>query len=101
MGICANRVPNKLRGDGVDDLSSRMKWETDTRQYAWGENLKVGKWTVGGAHNSGSRSKSEPKKWQATCLLPGMKSELGWFETVEEAKDRAEKAVTHWFGNLS
>ena len=29
MGICANRVPNKLRGDGVDDEPKLVKVETD------------------------------------------------------------------------
>ena len=77
-----------------------MKWKTDEQQYAIGSILYAGKWPVGGAHYDGARNRHDPKKYKATCALPGIKRELGYFETDEEARAVAESAVNYWMVGL-
>jgi hypothetical protein len=78
-----------------------MEWKKDDREYAWGEVLLLGRWIVAGAHNSSAIGMNDPKKWCATCKLPGIKPDLGSYETAEEAKARAEKAVRHWLAGMT
>ena len=77
-----------------------MRWERDTGQYASGKILYLGKWRVGGFHFDSCRSKEDPKKWEATSRLPGIKPSLGRFAKEEEAMEAAEKAVKHWLSGL-
>jgi hypothetical protein len=77
-----------------------VEWKNDAREYACGEVLVLGKWIVAGAHNNSARSRDDPKKWGASCKLPGIKPDLGWYATPEEAKERAEKAVRYWLAQL-
>ena len=77
-----------------------MEWKTDTRQYTSGSNLYLGKWAVGGSHYDSSRSREDPKKNRATCRLPGIKLELGCFETDAEARLTVEQAVNYWLSEL-
>ena len=73
-----------------------MIWEHDNRQYTSGEILKLGKWIVGTAYYDSGRSRDDPCKYAAKCSLPGIKLNLGFFESSEEAKARVERAVNHW-----
>lgn len=77
-----------------------MEWKKNTQRYACGELLMLGPWNVGGVDYSGSTSKDDPKKWAATCKLPGIKNVLAQYETPSAAKDRVEKAVRHWLSQL-
>ena len=77
-----------------------MEWKNDTGKYSCGELLFLGPWKVGGCHYDSTRNRDDPAKYAATCLLPGIKSVLGHFETREKAAEVAEKAVTHWLGKL-
>ena len=78
-----------------------MIWKKDTRRFASGEILYLGRWAVGTAEYDGCRSKSDPCKWKATCALPGMKAYLGHFDTDTGAKEATEIAVRHWLDGLS
>jgi hypothetical protein len=64
------------------------------------EILYLGKWRVGGFHYDSCRSREDPKKWEATCKLPGLKQSQGHFAEEKEAREAAEKAVKHWLSGL-
>ena len=77
-----------------------MEWKCDTRQYTSGSILYLGKWAVGGAHYDGTSSRDDPKKYRATCRLPGIKGGIGHFATEAEAREAAEGAVKYWLRGL-
>ena len=77
-----------------------MEWKRDEAKYACGELLLLGAWNVGGIHYDSCRSRDDPLKYAATCRLPGIKRNLGYFKTDAEAKIRAEKVVTHWLSKI-
>ena len=77
-----------------------VEWKRDTRQYASGSILYLGKWPVGGSHYDSGRSRNDLKKYRATCLLPGIKSEIGHFATDAEARQAVDGAVKYWLGEL-
>lgn len=79
---------------------SIFNWVDENNQYVQGEKLLVGKWRVAGVHYSGVVPRNEPKKWMATCDLPGIKKTLSTHETMEKAKEAAERAVTYWLKML-
>lgn len=82
------------------EAAPTMEWKNDTRKYASGKLLCLGKWVVGGAHYDSCRSKDDPKKYDATCELPGIKKLLGHFVSSEEAQAAVERAVKHWLSKL-
>jgi hypothetical protein len=73
-----------------------MKWVIDDAVYSNGKKLFLGKWHVGGVHWNSCRSKDDPKKYVASCSLPGIKTTLDYYENEEEAKARVEKVVHYW-----
>jgi hypothetical protein len=77
-----------------------MEWKRDEAKYACGELLLLGAWNVGGIHYDSRRTRDEPLEYAATCKLPGIKGNLGYFTTKSEAKAKVEKAVTHWLSKL-
>lgn len=77
-----------------------MEWKTDNGQYVIGSTLHLGKWAVGGSHYDACIDRNDPKKYRATCRLPGIKSELGHFVTDAEAREVVERAVKHWISGL-
>ena len=80
--------------------ATRMEWKPVNAQYSSGELLYCGSWNVGGFHYNNARTNDDPLKYCATCTLPGIKANLGYFKTSEEAKAKAENAATHWFSKL-
>ncbi len=72
---------------------SPLKWKDDV--------LYVGKIKVGSVHYSSFISREDPKKYQATCFLPGIKSDLGRFETKDAAKTQVETGVNRFLKLLS
>ena len=74
-----------------------VTWVEDEAGYGYGKMCKVGKWVVGGYHHNSLRSRDDPKVYQATCRLPGVKNNLGDFETENAAKNRVDNAVRYWF----
>jgi hypothetical protein len=72
-------------------------WEQQTGKYANGVNYKVGKIIMGSAFYSGARAKNDPTKYGSSVDLPGMRSRILYFESLEEAKQRVENAVAKWF----
>lgn len=72
-----------------------ITWEIDPKEN--GELCKVAKWVVGSVFYSGCIPRDDPKKYAAKCRLPGIKSLLGYYETIDSAKVMVEMAVHHWF----
>ena len=62
---------------------------------------RVGKWKVGSVFAGiESRDYTGPRE-RAHCGLPGVKDDLGKYQTVDEAKARVESVVRYWFKNLT
>lgn len=74
-----------------------FKWERQLGRYQSGEDCKVGKVIVATAHYSGFVSRGDDKVYVVGVLLPGIKSPTERYRTIEEAKARAEHAVSTWF----
>lgn len=45
-------------------------------------------------------NKNDNRSFQLTCNLHGIKTELGMFESVEKAKEKADAVCKHWVSNL-
>ena len=73
-----------------------ITWESDPRGNGNEELCKVAKWVVGSVFYSGCVPRGDPKRYAAKCRLPGIKSLLGYYETLDSAKGMVEKAVHHW-----
>ena len=69
-----------------------VTWVKNNSIYENGELCKVGKYN----YNS-LRSRDDPKAYRATCRLPGVKENLGDYETENAAKNRVDNAVRYWF----
>lgn len=82
-------------------LGVELQWSAAAGMWSSGLSVFSGKWGLGGVHYDARRSRDEPKKYAATCKLPGIKSLLGHAETEEEAKKWVEKAINHWFAKLT
>lgn len=78
-----------------------MEWRRNTRKYANGHLLYAGKWSVGGVHYDSCLPQGAPARFNATCRLPGVKSDLGHFKTEEEAEKRVEEVVRYWLSGLA
>ena len=61
-----------------------------------GECLHMGRWNVGRVFYTPFTSKDDPNKYQASCFLPGIKSDLGRYDDIKDAGARLERAVNHW-----
>ena len=62
--------------------------------------LKVGKWFVGFVEYDGCRPRNDPKKYRPVCSLPGIKKDIGHFESEDLAKTRLVVVLNHWFEGL-
>ena len=77
-----------------------MKWKANTKRFSRSEFLMLGPWHVGSVYYDSTNGKNDPKKWAATCRLPGIKDFLARYETPDAAKERVENAVRHWLSQL-
>ncbi len=77
----------------VNEDNGILKWK-DNKLY-------IGKVKVASVFYSAFVSRGETKRYQATCFLPAIKSDLGKHESIEEAKKIAERAVKRFFKLLS
>lgn len=69
-------------------------------KYANGELLFLGAWNVGVIHYDSCCSVDDQLKYKAQCMLPGIKTYLGHFKTMIEAKNKVEKVVKYWLSKL-
>lgn len=76
----------------------KAKWIDITGKYTAGKHYKLGKYTVGSVHWD-SIIRGEPP-YQATNFLPGIKGDVGKFETEELAMKRIEAIVAYWFEQI-
>jgi hypothetical protein len=67
-----------------------------------GERLYVGKYPVAHVGYNPHRSKSDGPEtaYKATSDMPGIKPVLGTYETIEQAKAKAESVATYWMEGL-
>ena len=70
----------------------------DWKQFEMGSGSKLylGKYHVGSVFYDGFVSRDENLKFKVVCKLPGIKSDLGRYETEEEGKARLIRAVNTW-----
>jgi len=78
---------------------NKYTWEGDKRIFHNGELLRAGKWIVGEVCYE-SRTKGENKHYAAKSMLPGLKNHLDYYETMDEAKARVERATKNWIDGL-
>lgn len=76
-----------------------LEWANDERSFSAGHVLRAGKFIVASAGWSKLRKDDPP--YVACCRLPGMKDTVGRFDTLDEAKAKAERAVRYWFEKVS
>ena len=74
-----------------------MEWKKATGPFASGHALHVGKWIVGGVHYDSGKPRDSLLHYKATCRLPGVRADLGNFETEEQARAKVERSVMYWF----
>ena len=79
----------------------QLRWQTSETWKSQGEVCLMGKWQVGRWFYNGSRPQDDPKMYKATCKLPGLKADLGSFETTDAARERIEAAVRYWIKNAT
>lgn len=77
-------------------MAHNFKWEKQTGKHQSGEWLRVGRVVVGSAFYNGATSKGDPLKYQASCLLPGIKQPAERYETPQAARERVESMVRAW-----
>ena len=79
---------------------SVLAFERDLVPFGGGEWAMLGQWRVGKVYVDGMRPMGDSKPYKATCELPGIRSDLGNFETEKEAKGRVVRAVRVWLEGL-
>lgn len=82
---------------------NHMAWEKNNARYVCGENLRLGKWIIGGWHHEAPRKGEGEGEacYAVVCHLPGIRSHLGHRDSQEAAKTLLETAVKHWLAGLS
>ena len=74
----------------------KFEWKENPSPWSTGTICMLnGKRRVGAEFYDGSAPQGGPKH-AATCRLPGIKDNLGHFETAEEAQAMVEKATRYW-----
>ena len=75
-----------------------IEWTWDTAPYSNGEYGCLGKYRVFNIYWNAARPQGSTNKndYKLTCKLPGIKSELGEFETQEKAKAYATRVLQVW-----
>lgn len=77
-----------------------LTWVLASSGWNKGNTLYLGKWAVGNVSYSSLVAKGERNRYQCTCFLTGIKSNLGLHETEELAKQVLEKAVKYWVSKI-
>ena len=80
-----------------------LTWKKDTEQFSSGEigfrnGVKVFQFFYDACKPKYS---TDNKHWKLNCLLPGIKSDLGNFESGERCKEYAERAFEFWINELN
>lgn len=78
-----------------------FKWLIRSGTYTSWSILKLGKWSVGSVMYDSCTSQGDPKKYKASCSLPGIKPTLGHFVDEESAKAAVEQAVDYWLRKIN
>lgn len=73
-----------------------IDWLRDTGPHGTGHFGKVGKWMCFSTYWKSFTKDYQGPHYALRCSLPGLKEEIGVFETEEEAFRRAEQALAHW-----
>lgn len=73
-------------------IEININWE-DKSLYAG--NLKVVSY-----YYNGLRPKGDTKVWKVACSIPGIKADLGNFETEKGAKDKCESVMKYFIDKL-
>jgi hypothetical protein len=75
-----------------------FQWEEDQAQYKkYSYKIgKLGRWKVLEVDWDVSNSRDEPNPYILHCSLPGIKSSLGKFKTVEDAMAKGNNVIKYW-----
>ena len=77
-----------------------IQWRKNTGRFSSGESAFLGKWRVGGYSYSVTARKGDPNVWDPHCRLPWVNRDYPAVATEEEARNRVERLVRHWFDNI-
>ena len=80
-------------------MKNKIIWKEDKAKYSNGYHGFVGKWRIFGVHYDGVVKTENREK--LTCRLPDLKSDLGNFKTIEEAKLKAKDVLKYWLEKLN
>ena len=91
-------------GNQEDDVS-KIVWKKIENVYSVGEYGYVGKWRIFGIgdkmYSRDINLKGDLPRHLLTCNLPGIKTTIAPFHTIEELKERAEGVFQYWMNGLS
>lgn len=77
-------------------MKLKIEWKRQTVQYSNGWNAFCGKFRI-----ASTSWRGDDLPYAAYCQLPGIKNQLGYFKTEEEARERVQTAVNHWINNIT
>lgn len=79
-------------------MELNFKWKPQTGKYQCGVDCYLGRVKVGSAEYAMTSEIDKPPKYRACITLPGMrmKADTVFHLTVQDAKDRVERAVRTW-----
>ncbi len=80
---------------GAADMKINIIWKISKAQYSSGEDAFLGSIKVGSIHWNGI-DRDPNLRYVATCLLPGIKPQLGKLPTEQLAKNAVEMAINAW-----
>jgi hypothetical protein len=74
-----------------------MEWIKDSKKYANGKILKLGKWEVGGVYYDGLRQRDDHLCYAVYCSLPGVKKRFDKnYLTEKEGMEQLEFVIKYW-----
>lgn len=99
MSATIELLPEVVTPEG---LAGEWRWARAVPVYGPAYvRLYVGKWMVGSVSHSIFKSKGSTPMFSVSTRLPGLKPDLGEFQSEADAKARLLKAVAHWFSGVS
>lgn len=82
------------------NVNLKSGWVESESKYSRSDNLKLGKVTVASVFYYDSITKGSDLKYALTTQMGGIKSHLGYYETAQQAKDKAELVLAHWINKF-
>lgn len=71
----------------LETMELRLKWKEIASVYSVSYTLYIGRVRVVSFHYDGGRQSGDKQKYQVSSTLPSIKSNLGRYETEQEARE--------------